>query len=275
MDELAVRWESLLERLRSSLDGKTTVEETYRSTEADDPVFADADFRPADGGDPELALVCLAEDELLLSFGDGTNRWELDWSEDSILMVERIAEAVCAGRWKQYNAPGRKHLDVELDDGTVLDTTTLRAPAGLIPLPGWVHRARKRRQGTKDAERYHQFVADTFRAAAVAELGDLPFDIAVVPPEVILETTSPSGDHFRLRSRGDVFELFYRHDFVHMDFIMDVHEELAEFTMEALREVRRLCDGQATMTPTRTRIRRRPMYELATANGETWPFIPT
>lgn len=274
MDELAVRWESLLARLRSGLGGKATVVETYRSTEADHPVFADADFRPADGSDSELALTCLTGDELLLSFGDGANRWELDWDEDSLAMIERIAEAVCAGRWKQYNALGRKRLDVELDDGTVLDTTTLWGAAGLIPMPGWVHRARKRRQGTEDAERYHRFVADTFRAAAVAELGDLPFDIAVVPPEVILETTSPGGDHFRMRSRGDVFELFYRHDFVHMDFIMDVHEELAEFTVEALREVRRLCDGQATMTPTRTRIRRRPMYELTTASGDIWPFIP-
>jgi hypothetical protein len=162
---------------------------------------------------------------------------------------------------------------MELEDGTALEITTLWGPAGLIPMPGWLRRARKRRQGTKDAERYHRFVAATFRAAA-AELGDLPYEVTVVPPEVVLETTSRGGDRFRMRFRGDVFGLFYRHDFVHLDFIMDVHGELAEFATEALREVRRLCDGQATMTPTRTRIRRRPMYELTTAQGDTWSFIP-
>ncbi|MGJ9403550.1 hypothetical protein [Arthrobacter sp. KK5.5] len=273
MDEVAVRWESLLEGLRSSLDGEANVVETHRSTAADAPVFAGAEFQPAKGSEPQLFLLCIDGNELLLSFGDGANRWELDWNDDSLVMIERIAQAVCAGRWKQYSAPGRKHLDVELDDGTVVDSSGWEAPIGLIPMPGWLRRARKRGQGMKDAERYHQFVADTFRAAAVAELGDLPYEVTIVHPEVLLETTSAVGDHFRMLSRGDVFELFYRQDFVYMDFIMDVDEELAGFATEALREVRRLCDGRAIMMPTKTRIRRRPMYELTTASGEIWPFM--
>ena len=144
MDELTAQWDSLLERLRTNLEGKATVAEPRRGPEVPEPVFAEVEFRPVDGTEPQLTLVCLGEDDLLLSFGGGTNYWELDWAEDSIVQIERTAEAVCGGRCRQYSAPGRKHVEIELDDGTVVDTTTYTAPIGLIPLPGWLRRAKRK-----------------------------------------------------------------------------------------------------------------------------------
>lgn len=272
--ELGVRWESLLERLRSSLAGEVSLVETCRPTAVDAPFFADAAVRGLDSCEPGLVLTCLGEDDLLLSFGDGTNRWELDWSEESIEMIQGVIEAVCAGRWKQYSAPGRKHLDVEFADGTVVDSTGWQAPVGLIPMPGWLRRARKREQSLKDAEQHNQVVVNVFHAAAEAALGVLSYEITTGPAGVELETRATGGEHFRMRSRGDVFELFYQDDFVHVDFVMDLEEELAVMAAEALREVRRVCDGRASMVSAKTRVRGRPMYELTTASGETWTFIP-
>lgn len=272
--ELETRWESLLERLRSSLAGEASLVETCRPTVKGAPFFAAAAVQGLGKCEPGLVLTCFDADGLLLSFGDGTNRWELDWSEESIEMIQGVIEAVCAGRWKQYSAPGRKHLDVEFADGTVVDSTGWQAPVGLIPIPGWLRRARKREQRLKDAEQYHQVVVNMFRAAAVAELGDLSYEVTTGPAGVELETSTTGNENFRMRSRGDVFELFYQDDFVHVDFIMDLDEELAVMAAEALHEVRRVCDGHASMVPSKTRMRRRPMYELTTANGETWAFIP-
>ncbi|WP_372700097.1 hypothetical protein [Arthrobacter sp. JSM 101049] len=274
MGELDVRWESLLERLRSSLFGEASLMETCLPTEVDGSFFADATVQGLGKSEPDLVLTCLGEDDLLLSFGDGTNRWELDWSEESIEMIQGVIEAVCAGRWKQYSAPGRKHLDVELADGTVVDSTGWQAPVGLIPMPGWLRRARKREQRLKDGEQHNQGVVNVLRAAAVAELGDRPYEITTGPAGVELQTHANGGEHFRIRSRGDVFELFYQDDFVHVDFVMDLEEELAVMAAEALHEVRRVCDGHASMVPAKTRVRGRPMYELTTAGGEIWRFIP-
>lgn len=271
--ESAARWESLLGRLRSNLDDGVSLEER-RSTEPDTWFLAEAVLQVGDRAEPRLVLDCLGEDDLLLSFGDGMNRWELDWSEETILMIQGVIEAVCAGRWRQYRAPGRKHLDVEMADGTVVDSTGWQAPIGLIPMPGWLRRARKREQRLKDAEQYRQAVVEMIRTAAVAELGDLSYEVTTGPAGVELQARAACGGHFRLRSRGDVFELFYQHDFVHVDFVMDLEEELAVMAAEALREVRRVCDGDANTVPTKTLIRRRSMYELTTASGEILRFIP-
>lgn len=150
MDDLAHKWDTLLVRLGKALDGKAAVVETHRQTDSAKTVFAEAEFRSPAGDGPQLQLVCLDEHEVQLYFGDGTNRWELDLDEDSVVFIEGVAVAVLAGRWDQYSAPGRKHLDVELDDGTVIETTTYSAPTGLMPLPGWLRRAkaRKGRRGT-------------------------------------------------------------------------------------------------------------------------------
>jgi hypothetical protein len=145
MDEIASTWDALLARLSRTMDGKASVVETHRQTDSAKTVFAEAEFRSPDGNGPQLRVICLDEVELLLSFGDGTNQWELDWDEEAVAFIENVAGAVFAGRWNQYSAPGRKHLEVELDDGTVVTDTSYSAPVGLIPLPGWLRRAKARK----------------------------------------------------------------------------------------------------------------------------------
>jgi hypothetical protein len=52
----------LLERLRSSLEGRATVTEPWRAPEVPEPVFAEAEFHPVDGSEPQLSLLCIADD---------------------------------------------------------------------------------------------------------------------------------------------------------------------------------------------------------------------
>lgn len=82
---------------------------------------------------------------------------------------------------------------------------------------------------------------------ALAELGDLSSEVTIRPAAVEPKISTTGGMHFRMRSRGDVFELFYQHDFAYVDFISNLEEELAVMAAGALQEVRRVREGQANM----------------------------
>lgn len=130
------KWDALLKELSSALQDVATMVSSGGDDESSYP-FADASFRPTDGAQPMLWLVCLDARELLLSYGDGRARWELDWSEESVQLVKDVARAVCTGRSKEVRALGRIYVEVSLPDGSTIGTGTYEAPLGLIPLPGW------------------------------------------------------------------------------------------------------------------------------------------
>lgn len=74
--------------------------------------------------------------QLLLSYGDGRARWELDWTDEDVQFVKDVVRAVCTGNSKEVQAPGRIHVEVSLPDGSTVETSTYEFPVGLIPLPG-------------------------------------------------------------------------------------------------------------------------------------------
>ena len=130
------KWDALLKELSSALQGVATIVDSGGDDENSYP-FADANFRPIDGTKMMLCLVCLDARDLMLSYGDGRARWELDWSDESVKLVKDVARAVCTGRSKETHALGRIHVEVSLPDGSTVGTSTYEAPLGLIPLPGW------------------------------------------------------------------------------------------------------------------------------------------
>lgn len=136
------KWDELLKDLRSSLQDVATI------VSADEPGgraygFAQVNFHPQDGDGTPMSLACLGTLELLLFYGDGRARWELDWSPEDVKFVKDVVRAACTGNSREVRAPGRTHVDVFLPDGSTVKTSTYEFPMGLIPMPGWKKRGRK------------------------------------------------------------------------------------------------------------------------------------
>jgi hypothetical protein len=138
------KWDELLKDLRFSLQDVATI------VSADEPGgraygFAQVKFHPQDGEGTPISLACLGTPELLLFYGDGRARWELDWSPQDVKFLKDVVRAVCTGNSREISAPGRIHVEVLLPDGSTVKTSTYEFPMGLIPMPGWKKRGRKTR----------------------------------------------------------------------------------------------------------------------------------
>ena len=74
--------------------------------------FAQADIHPTDMAGTQMTLACLGSRKLLLFYGDGRARWELDWSDEDVKFVKDVGRAVCTGNSREVHAPGRIHVEV-------------------------------------------------------------------------------------------------------------------------------------------------------------------
>jgi hypothetical protein len=129
------KWDALLNDLRSALHDVATI---VSHVSGGRPCgFVQADFHPADDAWTRMSLVCLGATELLLSYGDGPARWELDWADEDVKFIKDVVRAVCTGNSKEIHGPGRVHVEVLLPNGSTVKTSTYEVPGGLVPLPGW------------------------------------------------------------------------------------------------------------------------------------------
>jgi hypothetical protein len=136
-DQVSALLDRLAERLRDRTRGGATVQrEDVPGTGVAWHVWPD---------NPRSAAVgWLAwDDGLLLYIGVGNAQWELEGTAEDVRFVEEVARAVVAGRAVEVAAPGRVRAEVTLADGRVERTTTINAPFGLLPLPGWRRWGRK------------------------------------------------------------------------------------------------------------------------------------
>ena len=136
------KWDALLRDLRSSLHDVATI--ISNDVPGGRPYgFVQADFHPTDEAGTRMSLVCLGATELLLSYGDGPARWELDWADEDVKFIKDVVWAVCTGNSKEIHGPGRVHVEVFLPNGSAVKTSTYEFPGGLVPLPGWKKRGPK------------------------------------------------------------------------------------------------------------------------------------
>lgn len=133
---IAEKWDALLIDLRSALHDVATIVSDVGPDGRTFP-FAQAVIHPRDEAGTKMTLACLGSSELLLFYGDGRARWELDWSDEDVRFVKDVVRAVCTGKSKEVHAPGRIHVEVSLPDGSTVKTSTYEFPVGLIPIPGW------------------------------------------------------------------------------------------------------------------------------------------
>ena len=80
------------------------------------------------------------DQEFILAVGRGNCRWELEFTAEHISFCESIVKAVIDGQVREVFAPGRSHIEVQFDDGTIARTTTHRTPEGCLPIPFWKRR---------------------------------------------------------------------------------------------------------------------------------------
>jgi hypothetical protein len=133
------KWDALLMELRSSLHDVASIV-SGDGPEGRTYAFAQADFRPRDETGTHMILSCLGGSALLLSYGDGRARWELEWADEDVQFIKDVVRAVCTGNSKAVHGPGRVHIEVFLPDGSTAKTSTYEFPSGLIPRPGWKER---------------------------------------------------------------------------------------------------------------------------------------
>ena len=107
------KWDALLEELRSSLHDVAIIVGDDGPDGRSHP-FAQADFQPTGDQGKPMTVACLGAIELLLFYGDGRARWELDWADEDVKFVKDVVRAVCTGNSKEVHAPGRIHVEVSL-----------------------------------------------------------------------------------------------------------------------------------------------------------------
>jgi hypothetical protein len=122
------------------------------------------------------------------------------------------------------------------------------------------------------ADNYTKTVFEALRSAALAELEGSLFEVSKEDTAIVLRTSCAGGSVFSIRIRGDMFEIIYDEKFVYTDFMVDVENEIREFSTAALREIRLVCNGESQMIPSKTKFRHRPMNLLNTSTGEVWSF---
>lgn len=91
--------------------------------------------RPAREGACEVSWIELGG-EVILQVSDG-GRWELLRTTEDQELLERMIEAVVAGRVVEVLAPARSSVTVTLADGSTQSSAVRQGLMGCLPLPGW------------------------------------------------------------------------------------------------------------------------------------------
>ena len=141
-DEFRSRLDAFERRLQSDLMGTALVERVPLG--ADDDNWIDTSLTPTNTR--ALGLSWIWNGELILqSNAGGGARWELTPCEEDLALLERIVQAVVAGRVTTVAAFGRDGIFVTPADGQVEATTCINGClSGLIPQIGWTHWGRTR-----------------------------------------------------------------------------------------------------------------------------------
>jgi hypothetical protein len=138
-DELGSRLEALADRLENDyaglcqVDRRTWEEHGIRSVWVT-PTNTSAS--PTGWDDLGGALQVYA------GSGNG-GRWELDRSAEDAAFLEEVVLGVAEGRVSEVFGPGRSRVEVVMTNGETAVETGAMAPAGCLPVPGWVRRGRR------------------------------------------------------------------------------------------------------------------------------------
>ena len=96
------------------------------------------DFAPSNPRARPINII--AEQWLVVTVGDLGGRWELDYTEEHMMLVRRLIAAAVAGRIEERRAFGRSRVTVRFEDGETHHETGYSGCASLfVPQPGWTH----------------------------------------------------------------------------------------------------------------------------------------
>lgn len=74
-------------------------------------------------------------DEIIVGIGGGQCRWELDWSLESVAIIEGIVEAASSGRVTEVFGRAGSDVTIRRADGTI--ERGAQARAGCLPVRFW------------------------------------------------------------------------------------------------------------------------------------------
>lgn len=138
IDPVRRRLGALVGRLRRDFDGVAEVEEK------DDGWFWSVHVRPAHAG--PLGFWWLAAGDpadIVLGVDVGCVGRELGGSEEDVLFVEEIVDALLRGGATAVLAPGRCQVTLTLADGRREVESRHQVPSGCLPLPRWTRWGRR------------------------------------------------------------------------------------------------------------------------------------
>lgn len=144
-DPVESRLEQLRDRVAAKVQGRGEVQVRQAGQG-----WLQVDLVPRSERAAPAGWLELGETEVILGVAQRGGRWELGTSEDDLLFVENVIDAVIAGAVVQTLAPGRARVVVTLADGQRHKTSVVDAPKGCLPLPGWRFWGRTIRYGPYD-----------------------------------------------------------------------------------------------------------------------------
>lgn len=84
------------------------------------------------------AINIIAEQWLIVTVGSLGGRWELEYTDEHMVLAKGIIAAAVAGRIEERRAFGRSRVTVTLEDGeTLRETGYSGCTSLLVPQPGW------------------------------------------------------------------------------------------------------------------------------------------
>ncbi|GEA87935.1 hypothetical protein [Cellulomonas cellasea] len=99
---------------------------------------------PPEGACPVYLLAW--GDALILGFGAGGCRWELERSDADLDLVEEVVGAAVQGRVREVFGPSRSEVTLWFADGTEHRTAQADALSGCLPVPRWRSRPDRLRE---------------------------------------------------------------------------------------------------------------------------------
>jgi hypothetical protein len=133
VDEVTAKLAVLEESLRADLAGYATVERNAIDKEQSFLIGWDVRLSPVNATALQAGWAEFPDHEIVLWAGHG-GRWELSWTADDVLFVERVIRAVVAGRVVERLGLHWASVKITFSDGTSKRTTVI---AHSIPFPGW------------------------------------------------------------------------------------------------------------------------------------------